>query len=255
MPNRIYALIEAKPGGGALSLRGRGRDVGAHQRLGRTSGRGRSTTHARGRPEQCRRRLRRRRGLVQEHRRREDIPQRAGAARRPSRHVDQPEKLGLHDPVERRRRERLARRRPQLEHAGQPADRRDLPGGAGQPVSVPRLRRAAGQHHAHRAVAPARRRPGPGVAHRTGMRDGPDHPEPHQPRHRLRLVQGTVQPHEHEDRRGAAVLGGRGVALRQRRRDAHLPLPARVADGSFAARSRRRSITDRSTCTARATTA
>ena len=34
----------------------------------------------------------------------------------------------------------------QLEHAGQPADRRDLPGGDRQPVPVPRVRRAAGQH-------------------------------------------------------------------------------------------------------------
>ena len=36
-----------------------------------------------------------------------------------------------------------------------------------------------------------------------------------------------------------ALLDRRRIALRQRRRNAHLPLPARVADGSVAARSAR----------------
>ena len=41
-------------------------------------------------------------------------------------------------------------------------------------------------------------------------------------------------------RPGAELLGGRAVAVRQRREGSHLALPARVADGDVAARSERR---------------
>ena len=207
-PNRIYALIEAKPGGGLY----RSDDAGATWTL--VNGAQNLWT----RPFYY--------TTLEADPNNADVVfvgnegwfksidggktfRSAGAARRQPRHVDQSEELGLHDPVERRRRERLARRRPQLEHAGQPAHGRDLPGGARQPVSVSRVRRAAGQHHAHRAVAAARRGPGRGVAHRPRLRDGPDHSEPHEPRHRLRLVQGTVQPHE---RQVPATKGSTGWA-------------------------------------------
>ena len=85
-------------------------------------------------PEQCGPRLHRQRRLVQERPTAARPSRVARAARRPSRYLDQPEELAYHDPVQRRRRERLARWRPHLEHAGEPADRRDLPGGGGQSV-------------------------------------------------------------------------------------------------------------------------
>ena len=54
----------------------------------------------------------------------------AHAARRQPRHLDQSRKTEHHDPVERRRRQRLDRRRAHLVDADEPADRRDLRGGA-----------------------------------------------------------------------------------------------------------------------------
>ncbi|CAA9294553.1 MAG: GH74 / GH33, partial [uncultured Gemmatimonadaceae bacterium] len=227
-------------GRGALPLRGRGRDVDAGERRP-------AAHHApvllhddHRRPGEPRRGVRGHRGLLQVHRRRPDVGDAPDAARRQPRPLDQPARSGDHDPVERRRRERHARRRAQLEHAVQPAHGRDLPGGRGRPVPVPRLRRAAGQLDAHRAEPPARRgrarRPDPALAAGPRVRDRPDHPAPGEPRHGVRLVQGAVQPHGAEHRAGAAVLGGGGVAVRAAGQGPHLPLPARGADGGVAAR-------------------
>ena len=116
-PNRIYALIEAKPGSGLY----RSEDAGATWTLVNGSAQSDHAAvllrHARRRSEQRRRRLGRRRRLVQEHGRRQELSHVAGAAWRQPRRVDQSEELAVHDPVERRRRERVARRRPHLEHA------------------------------------------------------------------------------------------------------------------------------------------
>jgi hypothetical protein len=119
-------------------------------------------------------------------RRREDVAHAAHAARRQPRPVDQPARQPRSDPVQRRRRQRDAGRRAHLEHAVQPAHRRDLPGVRGQPVPLPRLRRAAGQHHAHRPQPPHRaglaRRPGADVARRgRGARRGPSSRTPRCP--------------------------------------------------------------------------
>ena len=58
-----------------VSLRRRGRDVGAHERRAEHLDAAVLLHDARSRPEQRRRRVRRQRGLVQEHRRRQDLPQ------------------------------------------------------------------------------------------------------------------------------------------------------------------------------------
>ena len=72
---------------------------------------------------------------------------------------------------------------------------------------------------------------------RTRLRDRSDHAAPEGPEHRLRVVQGTVQRDEPEDRPGEAVLDRRAVALRQPGERSHLPDAAGVADGAVAARS------------------
>ena len=94
-PNRIYALIEAKPGAGLY----RSEDAGATWTLINGHGSHHHAAvllrHAGRRSQQRRRRLRRRRKLVPQHRRRQDLPPRHGAARRPSRHLDQPEELAV----------------------------------------------------------------------------------------------------------------------------------------------------------------
>ena len=69
---------------------------------------------ARRRSDQRRRRLRRRRRLLQVDGRRQDVRVAAHAARRQPRHLDQPEGRQHDDPGERRRRQRLDRRRPDL---------------------------------------------------------------------------------------------------------------------------------------------
>src|SRR5579883_3208630 len=156
--------------------------------------------------------------VVQEHRRRQDVPARGGAARGSPRSLDQSEEFELHDPVERRRGERVARRRADLEHADEPADGGDLPGRGGRPVSVPRVRRAAGQYHAdHPEPAGGGRA---GFPRGAGVRDGADHAGPGPSADRVRRLQGAVQPPEPEHGQRGTVLGGRGIAVRQRGRDA-----------------------------------
>src|SRR5678816_4167915 len=68
------------------------------------------------------------------------------------------------------------------------------------------------------------------------MRDRSDHATPDERRHRLRFVQGTVLPHEPQDRAGKAILGRRAIAVREPGQGSHLPVPACVADGDLAAR-------------------
>ena len=174
MPNRIYALIEAKPGGGLY----RSEDAGATWTLINGAA---EPDHAAVLLHHARRRSEQRRtcvyvgneGWFKSTDGGKTFRTDARAARRPPRHLDQPAQLADHDPVQRRRRQRLARRRADLEHAAQPAHRRDLSGGGGQSVSLSRLRRAAGQHHGHRAEPAARQRAG--VAQRSGLRDRTDH--------------------------------------------------------------------------------
>ena len=72
-----------------------------------------------------------------------------------------------------------------------------------------------------------------------GCETGPIIPDLNESRHRLRRLQGTVQPAEYDHDGRGALLDRRGIAVRQWRRYGHLSLPARLADGSFAARSAR----------------
>ena len=74
------------------------------------------------RSDQRRRGLWRRRRLLEIDRRRQDVHVDAHAAHRQPRHLDQPEGRQHHDPGERRRRQRLVRRRPHLVVADEPAD-------------------------------------------------------------------------------------------------------------------------------------
>ena len=64
-------------------------------------------------------------------------------------------------------------------------------------------------------------------------------PRPGSPRDRVRQLQGAVHAAESEHGERGALLDRRGVAVRQRRRVVDLPLPARLADGGFAARPAR----------------
>ncbi len=101
---------------------------------------------ARGRPDERRRRVRGRRRLFQVGGRRQGVRGPAHPARRQPRHLDQPERRPHHDPGERRRGERLDGRRPDMVVAAQSADRRVLRSVGRRQVSLPSVRRAAGQH-------------------------------------------------------------------------------------------------------------
>jgi photosystem II stability/assembly factor-like uncharacterized protein len=145
---RVYALVEAKPGGGLY----RSDDAGATWTLVSSM----SGHERRRRPDERRRRLRGHRELLQVHRRRPHLAHAPHAARRQPRPLDPPARPEHRDPVERRRRQRHARRHAHVEHAVQPADGRDLPGRRRRPGAVSAVRRAAGQLDAHRPVAAAR---------------------------------------------------------------------------------------------------
>ncbi len=90
-----------------LSLRRRGQTLGADQPAGVAAAAAVLLHDARRRSHERGRRLRGRRGLLQVDRRRQDVHGAAHAARRQPRHLDQPEGRQHHDPVERRRRQRL----------------------------------------------------------------------------------------------------------------------------------------------------
>ncbi len=141
--------------------RRRGRLVGAREFAGIARAAPVLLHHARRRSDQRGRGVRRRRGILQVHRRRQDDDVDAHAARRQPRHLDQPEGRQHDDPVERRRRERVVRRRAHLVVADEPADVGDLRRVARQRVPVQALRRAAGRidrdHHEHRESVHPRR--------------------------------------------------------------------------------------------------
>ncbi len=150
-PNRIYALVEAKPGRRSLSIRRRRRVVEAGQQQRAAHHATVLLRRARRGSDERRRRLRRRGELLQVDGRRRELDAPPHAARRQPRHVDQPARRQDHDSVERRRRQRLAGRRPHLVVADESADRRDLRRVARRPDAVSPLRRAAGREHGDRA--------------------------------------------------------------------------------------------------------
>ena len=155
-------------GAGALPLRRRRRALVPGERRRQADDPAVLLRYARRRSERRRHRVRRRRRLVQVDRRRQDLQAPARSAQRQPRRLDQPARFPAHDPGERRRRQRLARRRPDVEQPGEPADGRNLSGRGRRPVPLPAVRRAAGQHDGDRAVTAARRRAGlprrPGAA-------------------------------------------------------------------------------------------
>ena len=109
------------------------------------------------------------------------------------------------------------------------------------------VRRAAGREHGDHAE-PSRspgtrepiRRSGP------GCETGPIMPHPKNPDIVYGACKGQFGVMFMNTRPGAELLGRRAVALRQRREGSDLPLPARVADGDVAVRSRASSTTARS---------
>ncbi len=90
-------------------------------------------------------------------------------------------------------------------------------------------------HHVEpgRALQPRR------LARRARVRDRADHAEPARPEYRVRLVQRPVRVDEPEDRSEQELLDRRAVALRQSGARPDPAVPARVADGDVAARSGR----------------
>ncbi len=121
-PNRIYALIEAKPGSGLY----RSEDAGANWSLINNSG----TLITRPfyydtlgvDPNNSDVVWIGNEGWDQIDRRRQEFPHFTCPSRRQSRCLDQFQKFRLHDPVQRRRGQRLTRWRTHLERANQPAD-------------------------------------------------------------------------------------------------------------------------------------
>ena len=134
---------------------------------------------------------------VEVHRRREDVhrlPRRAGRRRLPA-HLDQPRPPRGHDPLVRPGRGRHGQRRRDVEQLVQPADRAVLPREHRQRLSVPRLRRAAGERLGLRAE-PRRRRPdhvprlAPGGRRGVRLRRA----RPARPRRRLRRQGEPLRP-------------------------------------------------------------
>ena len=162
-----------------------------------------------------------------------------------------PKNSQYHDPGQRRRRQRVARWRPHLEHR-RPTSPPPRSTRWRWTISIPYRVYGAQQDNTTVIVPSLPLGNGQDFRIGPGCETGPDHARQGQPD----IVYGgckgqfSRQNHEHHGRR--ALLGGRGIALRQRRRYADLPLPARVADGSFAATRRTPFTTARSTCTARA---
>jgi hypothetical protein len=70
-----------------------------------------------------------------------------------------------------------------------------------------------------------------GLPRGAGMRNRADHSRQGRPGDRLRRLQGPVQPAKHKHHRRGALLGRGRIALRQRRQRVDVPLPARIADG------------------------
>ena len=235
-PNRIYALVEALPGGAMY----RSNDAG--QSWTKLNSPANDDLPAvllhddRCGSDQRGHRLRRRRRLLAIDGRWEHVPIDVDAARRQPRHLDQPERRQHDDPGERRRRQRLVRRRQDVVDADEPADVRALRRVGRQPVPVQPLRGAAGQlddDHLEpvRSVRPGVDQPCARLRDRTG--DAP----PARSEHRLWLVQGPVRVDESQDRPVETLLGRRAVALRQPGEGSDPAFPARVADGDVAARS------------------
>ena len=156
-PNRVYALVEAKPGGGLY----RSEDAGASWKLLSSNGQlitrpfyyvalAADPTNA---------------DVVYAGAESFYKSTDGGANWTPLRtpHGDNhdmwisPHDGKIDDPVERRRRQRLAGRRPHLVDADESADGRDLRRVARRPVPVSPLRRAAGREHGDRAEQSDRR--------------------------------------------------------------------------------------------------
>ena len=238
---RLEPRVRDGRGGGrrALSLRRRRRDVAARQRrradpaallvLQPHLGRSRERRHA----------------LLRQHRpvplggRRQDPDAPPRAPRRPPRPVDRSGRPAPNDQRPRRRRLGEPRRRADLVHRAEPADRAVLPRDRGRPVPLPRLRRAAGQlddrdrqplgpggDHGARLVRGRRRRE---RLHRAR----PSRPERRLRRHRVERGHALRQA----DR---AVAGPRAVAARHlgaRRRGASAPLQLDLPRDRVEARS------------------
>ena len=100
---------------------------------------------------------------------------------------------------------------------------------AGQRVPLQDLRRPAGRQHGDPVERGEPVQPGR-LAGRPRLRDRSDHPAPDRPEHDLRLVQGPVRGDGPAHRAEQELLDRRAVALRQRGQRADPPLPARVAD-------------------------
>ena len=236
-PNRIYALIEAKPGSGLY----RSEDAGATWTLVNGSANlitrpfyydtlGVDPNNA----DVC---LDRRRRLVQEHRWRQDVPARAGSsARRQPRHLDQSEELAVHDSVQRWRRERIARWRP---HAG--ARQLNQPTAEIYQVAVDNqypYRVYGAQQDDNTVIVPSLPL-GNGQDFRTGpgCETGPIIPDVDHPEIVYGGCKGQFSRLEPDHHQRAALLDRRRIALRQPGGELMYPLPARLADGGFALRS------------------
>ena len=156
-PQRVWALVEANEGGVFRSDDGGRTWTRTNDDRYAAAARLVLLEHLR-RPEGREHRLRAEHRLLPLDGRREDVPVDQRAARRQPRPVDRRQRPAAHDRVERRRCEREHRRREDVDRAG-------LRHGAvlsrdhQQRVSVPRLRRAAGQQHAVRSEREPGRHP------------------------------------------------------------------------------------------------
>ena len=180
------------------------------------------------------------RGPLDEHRRRPQLAAPLHAPRRQPRPVDQPGQPGHHGPVERRRRQRLDRWRPDLVHPAEPAHRRTLPGGRLGRLPLPPLRRPTGQFHHFRAQPAGTlgaRRPTVGLGIPRRLRNRPGGPQTRRPRHRLRQLQGPFRALQSQNGTGAALLRGHGQPVRAQPQGPRIPLSARRPHPRFAPRS------------------
>src|SRR5262245_23932394 len=98
--------------------------------------------------------------------------------------------------------------------ADESTHRRDLWCLAGRSISLQDLRCAAGQHD-HHSLQSTRRAGARGMAHWSGLRDGPHHALSERSEYRLRIVQRTIWRDEFEDGPGEKLLGRWSIVVRQ----------------------------------------
>ena len=255
-PNRVYALVEAKPGGGLYRSDDAGRVVEADEQLrAGMIARPFYYTTIGADPTNAGRRLRRR---GERSTSRPMAARRCASCRTPhtrqSRHLDQSEERADDDPVERRRRERLVRRRPTWSTQNNQPTAEIY--GVWMDDQFP-YRIYGAQQDASTVIVPSLPVPGQTAPFEDGpgCETGPIMPHPKNPEVVYGACKGQFGRMFMNTRAGAELLDRQPVALRQRREGSDPIASSACRRWRRRSSTRASSTTARSTCIARRTAA